>query len=47
MSYLSLSDKDKKEMLAAVGAGSTDDLFCCIPDAVRLKRELTLPAAQS
>ena len=47
MSYLSLSDKDKKEMLAAVGAGSTDDLFCCIPDAVRLKRELKLPAAQS
>lgn len=47
MSYLSLSDKDKKEMLAAVGVGSTDDLFCCIPDAVRLKRELRLPAAQS
>ncbi|MBE3124418.1 MAG: aminomethyl-transferring glycine dehydrogenase subunit GcvPA [Acidobacteria bacterium] len=47
MSYLSLSDKDKKEMLAAVGVGSTDDLFCCIPDAVRLKRELSLPAAQS
>lgn len=47
MSYLSLSDKDKKEMLAATGVGSTDDLFCCIPDAVRLKRELRLPAAQS
>jgi glycine dehydrogenase subunit 1 len=47
MSYLSLSEKDKKEMLAVVGVGSTDDLFCCIPDAVRLKRELRLPAAQS
>jgi glycine dehydrogenase subunit 1 len=47
MSYLSLSDQDKKEMLTRTGAGSTDDLFCCIPDAVRLKRDLKLPAAQS
>ena len=47
MSYLSLSDKDKKEMLAATGVDSIDGLFCCIPDAVRLKRELSLPAAQS
>jgi len=47
MSYLSLSDKDKKEMLAATGVDSIDGLFCCIPDAVRLKRELKLPAAQS
>jgi glycine dehydrogenase subunit 1 len=47
MSYLSLSDKDKKEMLARVGVGSVDDLFACIPDAVRLKRPLDLPPAQS
>jgi glycine dehydrogenase subunit 1 len=47
MSYLSLSDKDKKEMLARTGAGSIGDLFCCIPEAVRLKRDLSLPAAQS
>jgi glycine cleavage system P protein (glycine dehydrogenase) subunit 1 len=47
MSYLSLSDKDKKEMLARAGVGSTDDLFCCIPEAVRLKRPLDLPPAQS
>jgi glycine dehydrogenase subunit 1 len=47
MSYLSLSDKDKKEMLAKLGACSTDDLFCCIPDTVRLKRALDLPAPQS
>ena len=47
MSYLSLSDKDKREMLAATGVDSIDGLFCCIPDAVRLKRELKLPAAQS
>ena len=47
MSYLSLSDQDKKEMLARMGVASVDDLFCCIPDAVRLKRPLDLPAAQS
>jgi glycine cleavage system P protein (glycine dehydrogenase) subunit 1 len=47
MSYLSLSDKDKKEMLARTGVGAVDDLFCCIPGAVRLKRPLDLPHAQS
>ena len=47
MSYLSLSDKDKTEMLARTGAASVDDLFCCIPEAVRLKGLLDLPAAQS
>jgi glycine dehydrogenase subunit 1 len=47
MSYLSLSTKDKAEMLARTGVGSVDDLFCCIPEAVRLKRPLDLPAAQS
>ncbi|MGD1009112.1 MAG: aminomethyl-transferring glycine dehydrogenase subunit GcvPA [Candidatus Aminicenantales bacterium] len=44
MSYLSLSDKDKKEMLAAVGIRSTEELFGCIPKDVRLKRDLDLPA---
>jgi len=47
MSYLSLSDKDKAEMLARTGAASVNDLFCCIPEAVRLKDLLDLPAAQS
>ena len=47
MSYISLSDKDKKEMLARIGVAKVDDLFCCIPEAVRLKRPLDLPAAQS
>lgn len=43
MSYLSLSDKDKKDMLAAVGIPSTEELFGCIPKAVRLTRDLDLP----
>ncbi|MFO7733618.1 MAG: aminomethyl-transferring glycine dehydrogenase subunit GcvPA [Candidatus Aminicenantes bacterium] len=45
MSYLSLSDKDKTDMLAAAGVGSIDELFCCIPEDVRLKRDLRLPEA--
>jgi len=47
MSYLSLSDNDRKEMLARAGVGSVEDLFCCIPEAVRLKRPLDLPAPRS
>ncbi len=47
MSYLSLSDKDKAEMLARTGVASVDDLFCCIPDAVRFRRPLDLPEAHS
>jgi glycine dehydrogenase subunit 1 len=43
MSYPSLSDKDKKEMLAAVGIRSTEELFGCIPKDVRLKKDLDLP----
>jgi glycine dehydrogenase subunit 1 len=43
VSYISLSDRDKKEMLAAVGVSSVEELFCCIPDEIRLKRDLKLP----
>jgi glycine dehydrogenase subunit 1 len=44
MSYVSLSEQDKKEMLARVGVSSLDELFCCIPDEIRLKKDLRLPA---
>jgi glycine dehydrogenase subunit 1 len=46
MSYVSLSDKDRKEMLAAIGVSSTDELFSCIPEGVRLKRALNLPGPE-
>jgi len=46
MSYVSLSDKDRKEMLAAVGISSTDELFDCIPEGMRLKRALDLPGPE-
>ena len=45
MSYLSLTDADREEMLAAIGVSSVDELFEQIPPGVRLDRELDLPPA--
>lgn len=44
MSYTSLSDKDKKEMLAKIGISSQEELFRCIPENLKLKRELDIPS---
>ena len=41
MSYVSLTDADREEMLAAIGVDSVDELFRDIPHGVRLGRELT------
>lgn len=43
MSYVSLSDQDKREMLARIGVSSLDELFSCVPGEIRLKREFSLP----
>src|SRR6184192_4875605 len=40
--YLSLTERDREEMLAAVGVASVDDLFRDIPASLRLGRELDL-----
>ncbi|MDH4338965.1 MAG: aminomethyl-transferring glycine dehydrogenase subunit GcvPA [Thermoleophilia bacterium] len=45
MSYLSLTDADRDEMLAAIGVDSVDELFEQIPAGVRLDRELDVPPA--
>jgi glycine dehydrogenase subunit 1 len=47
MSYIALSDKDTAEMLARVGVANAAGLFQCIPDGVRLDRDLDLPPAMS
>ena len=47
MRYLPKSERDRQEMLATLGVASMDDLFQCIPAAVRLNRPLDLPAALS
>ncbi|MBA3376891.1 MAG: aminomethyl-transferring glycine dehydrogenase subunit GcvPA [Actinobacteria bacterium] len=45
MSYLSLTDADREEMLAAIGVSSVEELFEQIPPDVRLGRDLDLPPA--
>ncbi|MEA2374247.1 MAG: glycine dehydrogenase subunit 1 [Thermoleophilaceae bacterium] len=41
--YTSATDQDRREMLAAIGAGSVEELFEDIPASVRLDRPLELP----
>jgi glycine dehydrogenase subunit 1 len=41
--YTSLTDADRREMLAAIGVESIEDLFEAIPEGVRLRRALALP----
>ncbi|MGH3134168.1 MAG: aminomethyl-transferring glycine dehydrogenase subunit GcvPA [Gaiellaceae bacterium] len=45
MSYLSLTDADREEMLAAIGVSSVEELFEQVPPGVRLDRELDVPPA--
>ena len=43
--YLSITDADREEMLAAIGVSSIDELFEQIPVGVRFDRELDVPPA--
>jgi len=43
--YLPLTDEDRREMLAAIGVKSVEELFSDIPAEVRLKGDLNLPPA--
>ena len=45
MGYLSLTESDREEMLAAIGAASVDELFEQIPPGVRFERELDVEPA--
>jgi glycine dehydrogenase subunit 1 len=47
VSYLSLTDSDREEMLAAIGVSSVEELFRDIPEGVRLQRPLELEPALS
>lgn len=47
MKYSSLSPKDKKEMLRLIGVSSPQELFECIPDGIKLKKDLKIPPARS
>ena len=46
MRYLPLTPSDRKEMLAAIGAASVDDLFADVPTAARRAGLVDLPLAQ-
>jgi glycine dehydrogenase subunit 1 len=43
--YLSLTDRDREAMLAAIGVSSVDELFAQIPEDVRFGRDLDVPPA--
>jgi glycine cleavage system P protein (glycine dehydrogenase) subunit 1 len=43
--YLSLTESDREEMLAAIGVASVDELFDQVPPAVRFDRELAVEPA--
>ena len=38
--YLPMTEEDKKDMLAAIGVLSIDELFSDIPEQVRFKRRI-------
>lgn len=43
MSYISLSEKDRGEMLKRIGVASVAELFCCIPEELGIKKPLDVP----
>jgi glycine dehydrogenase subunit 1 len=47
LSYLSLTERDRDEMLATIGIDAVEDLFRDIPKGVRFNRELDLEPALS
>jgi glycine dehydrogenase subunit 1 len=47
LSFLSLTDRDREQMLAAIGVETIDELFRDVPAGVRFPRELDLEPALS
>src|SRR3954447_2715870 len=45
--YTSVTEEDRREMLAAIGISSMEELFADIPEGVRLGRDLSLPAGMA
>lgn len=46
-SYLPSTAPQRREMLDAIGLGSLDDLYACVPAELRAKNELELPPGKS
>src|SRR5262245_4174306 len=47
MPYVPHTSEERKEMLRAIGLESLDDLFRGVPEGIRLKRPLSIPARRS
>lgn len=47
MSYISLSDKDKKDMLEKIGVSSLEELFFTIPKDIKLNKNLDIPGPKT
>src|SRR5688500_18706127 len=47
LSYLLNTPEDQKAMLEKIGVASIEELFKNVPDSIRLKRPLQVPAALS
>lgn len=47
MSYISLSDKDKKDMLRQIGLSSLKELFLTLPEDIKLDKDLKIPDSRT
>lgn len=47
MQYISITEKDRNEMLREIGVSSINELFSDIPESIRLKDNLDLPDPKS
>ncbi|MGN1260934.1 MAG: glycine dehydrogenase, partial [Alloprevotella sp.] len=47
MKYLPHTPSDLEEMLRVIGVQSLDELYAEVPEELKLKRELNIPAAMS
>jgi len=47
MPYIPNTDRDREKMFREIGVSSIDDLLAAVPDELRLKRDLGLPAPHS
>lgn len=45
--YLPMTERDREEMLAAIGVASTEELFADIPESVRFRRTLNISEKMS
>jgi glycine dehydrogenase subunit 1 len=47
MRYISVTEEEKRQMLDLIGADRVEDLFGCIPEHLKIKRELNIPEEAS